>query len=241
MVYCAVQWCTIVWEHTLLLHIALWWTVVNTWCVLTCHCVTMLVSVLSPVIIWKIKNMQFCSGVLTIEFGSSMGSWFMCHTWYLKSTIAAENQLLQLKISWSAYYRLKMSWMDSGLILWLDLCATNGVLSLQLLFKVCSWFSAVSADFRYQVWHINQDPILDRHSMVVVSELKSKIFYQKYVSWVQNMFCSGLRGATTPSKLKFGIQPSTNLYFHQKKFQPWTPTFLFFQLITHGPSVYIFR
>ena len=197
----------------------------------------MLVSFLSTVIIWKIKNVQFCSGVLTVEFGSSMGSWFMCHTWYLKSTIAAENQLLQLKISWSAYYRLKMSWMDSGLILWLDLCATHGVLSLQLLFKVCSWFSAVTADFRYQVWHINQDPILDRHSMVVVSELKSTIFYQKYVSWAQNTFCSGPRGATTPSKLKFGIQPSTNLYFHQKKFQPWTPTFLFFQLITHGPSV----
>ena len=227
MVYYAVQWCTMVWEHTLLLHIALWWTVVNTWCVLTCHCVTMLVSVLSPVIIWKIKNMQFCSGVLTVEFGSSAGSWFMCHTWYLKSTIAAENQLLQLKISWSAYYRLKMSWMDSGLILWLDLCATHGVLSLQLLFKVCSWFSAVLADFRYQVWHINQDPILDQHSMVVVSELKSKIF-------TKNM-CLGLKTRFAPDRGEPPLPGSWNLVYNL------LPTYIFTKKIfSHRHQLFYF-
>ena len=46
----------------------------------------------------------------------------------------------------------------------------------------CSWFSAETADHRYQVWHINQDPILDRHSLVVVTGLKSSFFDTPLVS-----------------------------------------------------------
>ena len=95
--------------------------------------------------------------------------------------------------------------------------------------KLCSWFSAATADFRYQVWHKNPPPILDRHSLVVVPGLKSTIFCYSYVPWAEKMQGSGPTWATGPSELKFGIQPSTNLYFHWKKFQPWTITFISFQ------------
>jgi len=88
------------------------------------------------------------------------------------------------------------------------------------------------------VWHQYQATALDRHSLMVVSELKSSILAILQVSWAKKMFCSGPRGATTPIELKFGEQPSTILYIHHKKFQPWTPTFYFFQLNTHGPWVF---
>ena len=104
-------------------------------------------------------------------------------------------------------------------------------------FATCSWCTAETADFRYQVRHQNQATALDQHSLVVVSELKSSILAILQVSWAKKMFCSGPRGATTPIELKFGVQPSTIIYIHHKKFQPWTPTFYFFQLITHGPWV----
>ena len=80
--------------------------------------------------------------------------------------------------------------------------------------STCSWFSAEMADHRYQVWHINQDPILDRHSLVVVPGPKSKIFHVWYGRWLKNLQFSAVTGSQGPRDLKFGIQASNILYFH---------------------------
>ena len=141
---------------------------------------------------------------------------------------------LQLTISWSSWFWMGPSALALGPSLQLDWCATLAMWRT-LSFATCSWCTAETADFRYQVWHQNQATAIDRQSLVVVSEVKSPNFGVLQVCLAKKMFCSGLGGATTPIELKFGIQPSTTLYFHQKKFQPWTRTFYFFQFMTHGP------
>ena len=77
-----------------------------------------------------------------------------------------------------------------------------------------SWFSAETADRRYQVWHKNPPTVLDRHSMVVVPGLKSAIFHIRYGCWLKNFQFEALIGSRGPRDLKFGIQASNILYFH---------------------------
>ena len=73
----------------------------------------------------------------------------------------------------SADFDLKLSWMNLDTILWFDLCATHAMWNTTSFAQV-SWFSAETADFRYQVWHKNPPAVLDRVSMVVVLGPKSQ-------------------------------------------------------------------
>ena len=162
------------------------------------------------------------------EFGSLNVTGFMYNT--LGLNLTADFQNMQLIISWWTDFRLKTSWMDLGHILWLDLCATHCVYTLHLIFKLCSWFSAATADHRYQVWHINQDPILDRHSMVRSPEQNSTLFDLSTDRLAQNTFCSGPRGATAPRGLKFGISHLYDPYFDSMKVLSMDTNFYFFSV-----------
>ena len=100
-----------------------------------------------------------------------------------------------LQLNWCAIHRVKdifsCSWWSADQLIfsqeyaewtWMNYCnlinvpyiGSNNFPIYQS--STCSWFSAETADHRYQVLHINQDPILDRHSLVVVTGLKSSFF-----------------------------------------------------------------
>ena len=98
--------------------------------------------------------------------------WFKCHTWYVKYF-----KFCLISLGWtaeSADFDLKLSSMNLDPVLWFDLCAIHDMWNTSSFAHV-SWFSAETADFRYQVWHKYSPVILDRVSMVVVLRPKSQI------------------------------------------------------------------
>ena len=108
---------------------------------------------------------------INISFRSMFVAWFMCHTCYAKYLKFCR---LQLTVAESADFWLGPSELALGPSLHLDWYATLAMWNTWS-FAACSWFSAKTADLRYQVWHKNQATVLDRHSLVMVSGLKTLV------------------------------------------------------------------
>ena len=99
-------------------------------------------------------------------------SWWCFVLYHSESIYGRQHFKFSLKAE-SADFDLKLSWMNLDTILWFDLCATHAMWNTTSFAQV-SWFSAETADFRYQVWHKNPPAILDRVPMVVVLGPKSQ-------------------------------------------------------------------
>ena len=109
------------------------------------------------------------------------------------------------------------------------MCHTWG-LNLTADFQTLQLISAETADFRYQVWHKNHDAVFDRHSLVVVPGLKSKIFHVPHGHWLKNFQFLALAGSQGLRDLKFCTNASNILYFDNQSSNPRDLNFFIFSV-----------